>query len=161
MVVVVLAVLTLGLIDVCRAIYTRQVIANLAREGANLASRGSGDTRAEIVSNAVAAVVASASPLSITTNGLVIITAVNNTGNGGIINLQQKNGALTFNNSKVGTRVGRSATLPNTTPALSQPNYTVFVAEIYYRFAPITPIGKLLKVAMPTNLYDVAYFTTF
>jgi Flp pilus assembly protein TadG len=164
LVVIVLIVLTFGLIDVCRAIYTRQVIVNLTREGANLASRGTGDTRAEIISNAVAAVVASASPLSITTNGLVIITAVTNNARGSyFINAQQKQGKLTFNNSKVGTTVGSSATLPDTSPypALSQSNYTVYVAEIYYNFTPVTPIGRLLRVAMPTNLYDAAYFTTF
>lgn len=163
LVLIVLVVLTFGLIDVCRAIYTKQVIVNLAREGANLASRGAGDTRAEIISNAVAAVVASASPLSITTNGLVIITAVTNNARGSYyINAQQKKGALTAK-SKVGTAVGVSATLPSTSPypALSQSNYTVYVAEVFYTFAPITPIGKLLKVAMPTNLYDAAYFTTF
>jgi Flp pilus assembly protein TadG len=161
LVVIVLIVLMFGLIDVCQAIYTRQVIVNLAREGANLASRGTGDTRSEIISNAVAAVVDAASPLSITTNGVVIITAVTNNARGSyFISLQQRQGALTFA-SKIGTRVGQSATLPITSPSLSQPNYTVYVAEIYYKFKPITPIGSLLRVAIPTNLYDVAYFTTF
>ena len=163
LVVVVLLVLTFGLIDFCRAIYMQQVITNLTREGANLASRGPGDTRTEIISNAVAAVIASATPLSITTNGVVIITAVTNNARGSFfIDEQQKKGALTAT-SKVGTRVGGAATLPNTSPypALSQSNHTVYVAEIYYKYTPITPIGKFLKVTLPSQLYDAAYFATF
>ena len=163
LVVVVLLVLMFGLIDFGRAIYMQQVITNLTREGANLASRGPGDTRTEIISNAVAAVIASASPLSITTNGVVIITAVTNNARGSFfINEQQKKGALT-DNSKVGTRVGGTATLPPTSPfpPLSQSNHTVYVAEIYYKYTPITPIGKFLKITLPTRLYDAAYFATF
>ena len=94
-----------------------------------------------------------------------IITAVTNNARGAyFIDEQLKKGILS-NTSKVGTRVGQPATLPNTSPypALSQANYTVYVAEVYYKFVPITPIGKLIKLTLPSPyiLYDAAYFTTF
>src|ERR1017187_7576191 len=67
-----------GMIDFCRAISTRQVLINLSREAANLAARGTGSTADASISNASAAVIAGDAPLSMTNNGLVIITAVLN-----------------------------------------------------------------------------------
>src|SRR5271169_6089739 len=67
-----------GMIDFCRAISTRQVLINLSREAANLAARGTGSTADASIQNAINAVIAGAAPLSIATNGLVIITAVLN-----------------------------------------------------------------------------------
>ena len=72
LVTVLLMVLLLGIIDFSRFILQRQVVVNLTREGANLASRGT------TLSNAVDAVVISASPLNIASNGRVIITSVLN-----------------------------------------------------------------------------------
>src|SRR5471032_1996693 len=67
-----------GMIDFCRAISTRQVLINLSRESANLAARGTGSTANESISNAIAAVIAGSAPLTMATNGLVIISAVFN-----------------------------------------------------------------------------------
>ena len=80
-VVMVLLILVFGLIDFGRAITTRQIIVNVSREGANLASRGTSLT------NALEAIIGSANPLNITNNGTIILTVVfrDGTGNATII----------------------------------------------------------------------------
>src|ERR1019366_5467942 len=83
-----------GMIDFCRAISTRQVLINLSREAANLAARGTGSTADESISNALSSVIAGAAPLSIATNGLVIITAVFNSNGTFLVTNQISEGGL-------------------------------------------------------------------
>ena len=142
-----------GLIDFSRALSTRQVITSLSREGSNLASRGT------TLSNTVDAVILAASPLSITTNGYVICTAVFNSNGVFTITDQVAKGGI-ISPSKIGVGVGTDVTgkLPNTTPPIPQTNQTVYVTEVFYKYKAATPIGQLLSFGLPTNLYDVAYF---
>ena len=58
--------------------------------------------------------------------------------------------------SKVGTGKGNVATLPN--DQVPTANQTLVAAEVFYRFAPITPVGKLLGLGSLSQLYDAAYF---
>jgi hypothetical protein len=58
--------------------------------------------------------------------------------------------------SKIGSRVGTTATLPN--DLLPVTGQSLFVAEVFYRLATVTPIGKLLGVNGQRQMYDVAYF---
>ena len=154
----ILLALLFGLIDFGRAIYEHEVLVNLSREGANLAARGTGSTQTEILSNAAAAVIVSANPLNLNTKGLVIVTAVTNNGSGGLfISRQLSQGGITAT-SKVGTGVGKPATLPATNPQIPQSGQTLYATEVFYTYAPITPIGRLLTVTLPSRLYDVAYF---
>src|SRR5437667_7791802 len=67
---VMLVVMVFGLIDFGRAILTRQIIVNLSREAANLASRGTP------LSDALAAVATSGKPLDINAKGKIILTVV-------------------------------------------------------------------------------------
>ena len=151
-----------GMIDFCRAISTRQVLINLSREGANLAARGTGSTADESISNAIAAVIGGAAPLSITTNGLVIITAVLNSNGIFLVTNQIKEGALSNSApSKVAPNgIGQPATgMPNTGGVqIPQTNQTMFVSEVYYKYKPATPIGQLLNFNLTNTLYDAAYF---
>ena len=39
-----------------------------------------------------------------------------------------------------------------------QPGKTVYITEVFYSYQPITPIGSLLGIVMPSTLYEVAYF---
>ena len=157
LVVMVLVVMVFGVIDFSRAIYERQVITNLTREGSNLAARGVGDSPAESITNAVNSVIASANPLDLNTKGRVIISAVVNSNGIFRVTAQLSKGGITAT-SKVRSGTGVPAAMPATTPVIPQPNQTTYVTEVYYNFVPITPIGRLLKKTLPAQLYDVAYF---
>ena len=60
--------------------------------------------------------------------------------------------------SKIGTGVNTPATLPPTTVPVPPLNQTMYVTELFYSYEPITPIGRLLELTLPSQLYEVAYF---
>lgn len=159
-IIIMLLVMMFGLIDFGRAIYERQVITNIAREGSNLAFRGAGDSPAETITNAVNAVIASASPLNINTKGYVIISAVIKNGGSFTVTSQVfKGGISPVPLSKLRKGPGNFPSMPFTTnPQIPLANKTLYVTEVFYKFVPITPVGKLLKLTLPAQLYDVAYF---
>jgi Flp pilus assembly protein TadG len=155
---VMLMAMMFGLIDFGRAIYQRQVLTNVTREGSNLAARGTGNTPDEVMSNAANAVIASANPLTINTKGLVIISAVVNSSGVFRVTNQVSLGGLSNATSKVRTGKGAPATMPATAVPIPQANQTVYVTEVFYSYAPITPVGKLVQFTFPSQLYDAAYF---
>jgi Flp pilus assembly protein TadG len=156
--VMILAVLLFGLIDVSRFLTTRQTLINVSREGSNLSLRQTS------LSNAVAAVIASASPLTIGNTGSgpkgrVIITEVTSINNVNRITDQYAQGGLTTVSSKFGTGINTHANMQQAgVTGIPLPGDKVYITEVYYTFQPITPIGKLVNIALPTQFYDVAYF---
>jgi hypothetical protein len=42
--------------------------------------------------------------------------------------------------------------------AIPQSNQTTFVTEVFYGYSPVTPIGRLVGLTLPSTLYDAAYF---
>jgi hypothetical protein len=140
-------ILIFGLIDLSRAIFVAQVIANLSGQGSSMASRGT------TLANTAAAVAASSAPLNLNTSGRVIVSAVYNSIN--VMKLTAQGGITAL--SHVGSVIGGTATLPSS--AAPQLNQTVYVTEVFYSFKGITPIGNFLsKTFLPSQLYDVAYF---
>lgn len=146
-----LIVMMFAVIDFGRAIYERQILTNLSREGSNLFSRGT------TITNTVNAVIASANPLNITTSGKVIVTAVYNLNGTMVVTNQLAQGGITAT-SKIGTGKGSPANIPVTNPQIPPVGQTLYVTEVFYSYRPITPIGQLMNFALPSQLYDVSYF---
>ena len=146
----VMLILIFGLIDLSRAIFVAQVIANLSGQGSSMASRGT------TLANTAAAVAASSAPLDLNTSGRVIVSAVFNSNNVMKLTGQSAQGGIAAL-SHVGSVIGGTATVPAS--AAPQLNQTVYVTEVFYSFKAITPIGNFLsKTFLPSQLYDVAYF---
>jgi Flp pilus assembly protein TadG len=143
-------VLLCALIDFSRAIHYVQVLAGLSRQGSNLASRGS------TLSDSAAAVIAGA-PFDLSSKGEVIITSVTNINRVYTITDQFSQGSIS-QNSRVGKGVGNTASVPSSAAAMLQPGQTIYITEIYYSYQAVTPIQNLLKIVMPSTLYQAAYF---
>jgi Flp pilus assembly protein TadG len=163
-----LLLLMCAAIDFGRALHTMQVMTELTRQGANLALRGEGTTSCDSMCTAVASVLAGSSGLNLSSNGKVIITSLTETltgsetvgPSGGPYKIAEQtvsSGGIS-ETSKIGSTVGASVSLSGA-PGLQTGQY-LYVTEIYYSFTPLTPIAKLTGnvVAMPSVLYDIAYF---
>jgi Flp pilus assembly protein TadG len=153
-VIVVLLTLTFAVIDFSRAIWQVQVLTGLTREGSNLASRNT------TLADSATAIINDGAALNLASNGYVIITSVQNVSGTLVITGQYSTGSISAA-SKIGTYdplVPAPATLPATTPVVPQPGDTIYVTEIFSKFSPITPLGAFVNFAVPSTLYDVAYF---
>lgn len=157
-----LLILVCSAVDFGRALYQLQVLSELSRQGANLASRVVGTTSCDNLCTSVADLLAGDSGLGLATKGRVIVTSFTQV-------KPAAGGAYTITEQKVSTS-GISATskvAPNGSgsvtitgaPAL-QTGQTLYAAEVFYSFTPATAIGALTNnaIGMPSVLYDVAYF---
>ena len=146
----VMLVLVFGIVDFCRAIYERQVMCNLAAEGSSMASRD------PALATTASALAAASYPFNLNTNGKIIISAVFNNNNSLQLTAQSTLGALAAN-SKIGSSIGGTATLPQS--AIPPVNQTVYVTEIFSLYSTVTPIGKLISgLTMSTQIYEAAYY---
>lgn len=150
----IMIVLAFGLIDFGRAIYLKQVMTNLTREGSNLAARNTP------LMEAANAVIQGATPLNLSTSGRVILTSVqNNSGTCRLVS-QVSLGGITAG-SRMGQKKNDKVTaIPcsNSADSVPQPGQTAYVTEVYYQYQPLTPIGKIVAAVLPSPLYDVAFF---
>jgi Flp pilus assembly protein TadG len=144
-------VLVCMVIDLCRAIHDEQLMSSLSREGSSLASRGT------TLSDSAAAVIGGSPSLDLGDSGEVIITSVTNINHVYTITDQFSAGTIS-QSSKVGTGVGTAANMPASAASALQLGQTLYITEIFYSYQPITPIQNLLKILLPSTLYQAAYF---
>ncbi len=161
LVTLILIVLVFGLMDFCAAIYEKQLLVNLSREGANLSARGVGGSQLGVMSNALFAVQVEAEPLNLSnsTSGLLILTALSNTNASRgyyVVSQQLKSGLLNATSLVGPNGVGSGATIP--TNFIVGVNHTIYVAEVFYKFNVPAPIKNLIHVNVTNRFYDVAYF---
>jgi Flp pilus assembly protein TadG len=161
-------ILTFGVIDVGRAIWQQETITGLTREGSDVASRITGVTLQVALQNSANAVINDGAALNLSSNGKVILTAVQNEGTPGSpqfkITGQYATGSLRasskigkYNSHGQGNGVN-NATLPTETTTIPQPGATLYVTEVFMSYSPITPLGGFVKYTVPSTLYDIAYF---
>lgn len=141
-----------GIVDLGRMVLTRQVLINVSREAANLASRGT------TLTDAAAAVQISAQPLNFPVDGYVIVSEVARAANGQTSIKARAAAGGRPQPSKIGAGIGAIAVLPTTTTPIPPIGQSVYAAEVYYRSPPITPLGTLINSAIGDTFYDVAYF---
>jgi len=148
-----LLLLLFGIVDLSRALFDKEVLVDLTRQGSNMASRGTA------LSTAANTVVQGSARLDLAHNGKIIITSVARVNNSDQITGQATQGALSMS-SQVGTGVGSSATVPSAVDDILKNNssQTVYVTEVYYSFHSITPLALLWHIVMPSSFYQVAYF---
>ena len=161
LVMLLLVLLVFGLMDFCSAIYEKQLLVNLSREGANLSARGVGGSQLGIMQNALLAVQVEAQPLNLSnsTSGRIILTALLNTNaNSGyyVVSQQLESGSLSATSLVGPNGVNHAATIP--TNFIVGVNHTIYVAEVFYKFNVPAPLQKLIHVNVTNRFYDVAYF---
>ena len=139
-------------VDFGRYVYNNQVLIDLTREAANMASRGTEPA------DVFAAGFLTQGTLNVVANGGVIISEVrrhSTTDATPWIFAQYRNGGLGSTASRVGALNGR-ATIPNVTQV--QLGVTMMAVEMVYPFVPAFDLARLGLHLYPNALYDVAYF---
>jgi Flp pilus assembly protein TadG len=145
-----LMLMVFGIVDFGRALLVRHAITSMSREAANLESRGTP------MSTTLQATIDTSGAANLAVNGYVILTAVERDQRGRLSITKQLSGGGVPQGSRVGRPGSTEITLPNSGVPLR--GQTLYVAEIFVRFAPVTPIGNFVGSTLPSMLYDVAYF---
>ncbi|HEY6299932.1 MAG TPA: hypothetical protein VIW95_09870, partial [Candidatus Binatus sp.] len=142
--------------------YDLQVLAELSRQGSNLASRGFGTTSCDSLCTAAADLLSGDSGLGLGSNGRVIITEFNqaNPIAGGpytVVEQTQSTTGITAT-SKVAPSGSGNVNIAGA-PAL-QTGQKLYATEIFYSFTAATGIGAMTNgaIGFPAQLYDIAYF---
>ena len=145
-----LLLMVFGVVDFGRALLFRHSLTSMSREAANLESRG---TSMDVT---LQSTIDNSGVADLANNGYVILTAVERDDLGRLRIARQVSGGGIPSASRIGSRDSTQVVLPNDGVPLR--GQTLYVAEIFVKFAPVTPVGGLLGARLPSVLYDVAYF---
>lgn len=143
LVVVLFAVFELG-----HAFDVAHTLAGLAREGANIASRGTAlDTVLDVT-------LANGSSIALGREGGAVVSE-----------LQVKNGVPRIVSQVASSGYAGHSHLGHTgNPAASLAGLglvdgrTIYAVEVFYSYQPLTPIGRLVPGMLPGTVYDRAFF---
>jgi Flp pilus assembly protein TadG len=144
----VLVLLALGLIEVSRAIETSHMMSTLAREGANLASRGG------TLVNTVDLTRANQAAVGLGTSGGVIASRILVTGGVPRVAEQAVSSGLT-DPSRVG--MPDSVAVVYQSSGLSE-GESYYVVELFLTYVPVTGFTRLLTGLIPETLYERTLF---
>lgn len=129
-----LLILALGVFDFARAIHAKNMLTNMSREGANLASRSA--TANTDIMNTLAY---TAQPLDMRSNGMIYVTVVQgNPENGSVVpRIISQSRWLNRSNpqSRIGSAAGDSA--QNLDALNLAQGETVYAVEIFYRYRSV------------------------
>ena len=152
-----LVLLALGVFDFSRAIHARNIITNVSREGASLASRTS--LPQTDIMNALAY---TALPLDMNSRGMIYITKVTGVKNGAKVDpviINQTDQARWKNKtsppSKVGMPTGANTNAKNLGTLSLQGGDVVYVVEVFYNYKSIFPIGNKM---LQSQFYSMSIF---
>ncbi len=141
----------MALVDVSRMVYGQQQLTDLARETANLVSRGTD------VQTAINAVLKTSQAFDLDSGGLVIISEVERKSKGNAtpwVVSQTTTGSHLY-----ASRVGTANTRANIPGIESLPaGVTIMTVELVRSFTPAFPSANLGLDFYPTELYRAAYF---
>ena len=152
-----LVLLVLGVFDFSRAILAKNIITNVSREGASLASRSS--IPPEDIMNSLAY---TALPLDMNDRGMMYITKITGVKHGNRIDPTIINATDQFRwknktspPSKIGMPSGANTIANNLGSLTLNEDDTVYVVEVFYNYKSIFSTGKLL---LPKQLYTMSIF---
>jgi hypothetical protein len=150
---VALTFLLFAMIEFGRALLARHAITSLSREAANLIARGT------TLPATLQAMLATSDSTDLVQDGYVILTTVTRDSNNILLITEQVSGGGQPAASRIGTASSSGVNLPGG-PQGGVPlqGQTLYIAEIFIDFAPVTPIATILDLVMPSTLYDVACF---
>ena len=178
-----LVILALCAIDGARALQANIIMTNIAREGANLASRGGTDLE-DGSQDIIYAVMASAPPLNVNQQGMMYITRVMGVGTTRSVVLDQyrwddaaRNLGARRSSYRPGSRIytcstwnsaGKCASISSTSRPAAEvltgkldDGEIVYVVETFYKFDMLVDAFKFGKGALPAfgpDLYSMSVF---
>lgn len=157
-----LLILVCATIDFGRAMSDVQVMAELSRQGSNLASRGNGTPSCDTLCTALKDMQTSSSTLNLTSNGKIFITSLTQSKPiaGGPYTVAEQTASSGGISATSKIAPGGSGNVNITGAPPLQNGQNLYVTEIFYSFQPATGIGALTNkaVGFPAVLYDFALF---
>jgi Flp pilus assembly protein TadG len=151
----VLVLLMLGLVDLSRAIQAYNIIANMSREGANLALRASNSANAQDIMNSLAN---TAQPLAMTSRGMMYVTEVRGVAGSDSVVVPVIRSKTGWKNKTAPSSTVHQGSVPRILKDINLKNGDkVFIFEVFYRYDSLfNPNGS--SGLFSPQLHSIAIF---